>query len=418
MENGNMSVPMALEGIRILDLSRLLPGPYCSMVLSDLGAEVIKIEEVSTRGAMGRDILTPPNAPPEEELVHNAYNPLARNKKSIAINLKEGAGREIFGKLVLTADVVLEAYRPETLARLGVDYQTMAELNPRIIYCSISGYGQDGPYRDLPGHDANYAAVAGATSITSDDHGNPVGTTFPVVDLTSGLMAAIGILSALRARETTGRGQYVDIGMLDSAMQMVITYVSRYLRDGRVPLRSEPSLRVVQTADGKYLSTQNVESYFWERFCKTIGRPDLIALRTAGREQRRRAYATAREVLATKTRDEWFELLSAADTCSAPVLEIDEVVENPQVQHREMILTFDHPTEGKVRQIGLPIKLSDTPGRFRDFAPLLGQHTNEILKELGLSGEAIDRLHRDGVVKIATDGTSETMPSNGRPARG
>ena len=381
---------LALEGIKVIDLSRTVPGPFCTMMLADMGAEVIKIEDPGYSLGM---------LPDQEK--HAAYDYLSRNKKSIALNLKSAGAKEIFHKLVSSADVVMEAFRPGVAKRLGVDYHTASKLNPRIVYCSLTGFGQDGPYRDLPGHDPNYTSIGGAVGLTGDHKGNPVIIRAAVGDIGSSLHAVIGILCALMARDKTGKGQLVDISMTDSVLSFMTVSLLRYFRDGFIPKRGWPSLsiNIWQTRDGKYISTGLIEPHFWERFCRAIGRDDLIPFHHAKGEKLHEAYGAIRETILTRTRDEWFRIMKEADTCVSPVLELDEVIKDPQLQHRQMFPEFEHPTQGKVRQLGMPVKLSDTPARFRNFSPTLGQHTNEILKGLGYTEHQIEELRKSGVVK-------------------
>ena len=380
---------LALEGIRVLDLSRTVPGPYCTMVLADMGAEVTKIEAPGYGMGMIAD---------QEK--HSAHDYLSRNKRSIVLNLKLPDARKVFLQLSTGADVVMEAFRPGVAQRLGIDYKTVSEANPRIVYCSLSGFGQDGPYRDLPGHDPNYASVAGAVGVTGDYRGNPVLIRAALGDIGSALHAVIGILSALMARERTGRGQYVDISMTDSVLPFLSVSLLRYFRDGFLPRRGWPSptMNVWRTQDGKYLSTGLIEPYFWERFCRALGREDLIPHQRAKGEKLREVYSAIREAFLTKTRDEWFEIMKKADTCVTPVLELDEVVEDPHLVSRDMFPEYDHPTQGKVKHLGSPIKLSDTPAEFRSFAPTAGQHTDQILRELGHTDQQIAELRDSGAV--------------------
>jgi len=381
---------LALEGINVLDLSRTVPGPFCTMMLADMGAEVIKIEDPGY--SMG--VL------PDQEK-HAAYDYLSRNKKSIALNLKSSDAKEIFNKLVAQADVIMEAFRPGVAKRLGVDYESVSELNPRIIYCSLTGFGQDGPYRDLPGHDPNYTSIAGAVGITGDQKGNPVLIRAALGDIGSALHAVIGILCALIARDKTERGQYIDISMTDSVLSFLSVSLLRYFRDRFVPERGWPSptMNVWKTKDGKFLSTGLIEPYFWERFCRALGREDLIPHQRAKGEKLREVHSTIKEDFLTKTRDEWFQIMKDADTCVSPVLELDEVVNDPQLLSRDMFPEFEHPIEGMVRQLGMAIKLSETPAKFRSFAPIMGQHTRDILQGLGYTGEQIEELRQSGAVK-------------------
>jgi len=392
---------IALERIRILDLSRLAPGPLGSMVLADMGAEVIKVEELEERGGMARDIFVPPGVSPEEEGKYLARDILGRNKKSIALNLKLPEAREIFYKLAATADVIWESYRPGVVDRLGIGYETISKINPRIIYCSISGYGQDGPYRDLPGHDPTYSAIAGVLASNTDMEDRPMTSGVPVADTSVGLYAVIGVLCALIAREKTDRGQYIDVSFADSALSFAAILLGQYMVYGPMPRRQDAQLiqNAWQTKDGKYIASCPLESYFWERFCRALGMEELIHHHHATGEKYDEVVSAIRDKVLTKTRDEWFEIMKEADTCVSPVLTFDEILKDPQILHRNMIMELEHPTQGKVKQLGFGIKLSETPAQFRNFAPLLGQHTEEILQELGYSGELVEELRKAGAVK-------------------
>jgi crotonobetainyl-CoA:carnitine CoA-transferase CaiB-like acyl-CoA transferase len=381
---------LALEGIKVLDLSRTVPGPFCTMVLADMGADVTKIDAPGYQMGM---------LPDQEKQA--AYDFLSRNKKSIVLNLKTEEAREVFRKLATEADVVMEAFRPGVTKKLGVDYDTISELNPRIVYCSLTGFGQDGPYRDLPGHDPNYISIGGAVGLTGDREGAPVIIRAALGDIGSALHAVIGILCALMAREKTGRGQYVDISMTDSVLPFLTVSLLRYFRDGFIPKRGWPSptINVWKTKDGKFVSTGLIEPYFWERFCHALGREDLIPHQRAKGEKLQEVHSAIKETFLTKTRDEWFQIMKDADTCVSPVLELDEVVNDPQLLSRDMFPEFDHPTEGKVRQLGMPIKLSETPAKFRGFAPLVGQHTEEVLQGLGYTKHQIEEMRKSGAIE-------------------
>jgi len=381
---------LALEGIKVLDLSRTVPGPFCTMVLADMGADVTKIEAPGYQMGM---------LPDQEKQA--AYDFLSRNKRSIVLDLKTAEAREIFHKLATNADVVMEAFRPGVAKKLGVDYNTISKLNPRIVYCSLTGFGQDGPYRDLPGHDPNYTSVGGAVGLTGDKKGDPVIIRAALGDIGSALHAVIGILCALMARDKTGRGQYVDISMTDSVLSFLTISLLRYFREGFIPKRGWPSptINVWKTKDGKFVSTGLIEPHFWERFCRALGREDLIPHHHAKGEKLQEVYSAIKETFLTKTRDEWFQIMKDADTCVSPVLELDEVVNDPQLLSRDMFPELDHPTEGKVRQLGIAIKLSETPAKFRGFAPIIGQHTEEILQGLGYSQQQIEELRKSGAIR-------------------
>ena len=381
---------LALEGIKVLDLSRTVPGPFCTMVLADMGADVIKIEAPGYQMGMLPD-----------QGKQAAYDFLSRNKKSIVLNLKTAEARGVFHKLATEADAVVEAFRPGVTKKLGVDYNTISELNPRIVYCSLTSFGQDGPYRDLPGHDPNYISIGGAVGLTGDREGDPVIIRAALGDIGSALHAVIGILCALVARDKTGRGQYVDISMTDSVLPFLTVSLLRYFREGFIPKRGWPSptINVWKTKDGKFVSTGLIEPYFWERFCYALGREDLIPHQRAKGEKLQEVHSAIKETFLTKTRDEWFQIMKDADTCVSPVLELDEVVNDPQLLSRDMFPEFDHPTEGKVRHLGMPIKLSETPAKFRGFAPLIGQHTEEVLQGLGYTKNQIEEMRKSGAIE-------------------
>jgi crotonobetainyl-CoA:carnitine CoA-transferase CaiB-like acyl-CoA transferase len=337
---------------------------------------------------------------PDQEK-HAAYDYLSRNKRSIALNLKSDEAKEVFRRLAAGADVIMEAFRPGVAGRLGVDYDTISQLNPGIVYCSLTGFGQEGPYRDLPGHDPNYTSIAGAVALTGDRNGDPVIIRAAVGDIGSALHCVIGILLALMARHATGKGQYIDVSMTDSVLPFLTVSLLRYFRDGFIPKRGWPSLsiNIWETKDGKYVSTGLLEPHFWERFCRAIGREDLVPHHRAKGEKLEEVHAVIREAFLTRTRDEWFEIMKDADTCVSPVLELDEVVEDPQLLDRGMFPQYDHPTEGKVTQLGTPMKLSETPAEFRSFAPTPGQHTDEILRSLGYTPQQIEELRQSSAVK-------------------
>lgn len=256
-------MPQALDGIRVLDLTRLGPGPFASMILADMGAEVIKVEETQARGGLGSDILTPIFGSEEDLERAAAYNCLARNKKSIALNLKTDQAKKVFYKLAETADVVFEGYRPGVCKRLGIDYETISGTNPRIVYCSISGFGQDGPYRDMPGHDPNYCAIAGLIGLNRSLGSNPIPIGIPAADMSVALHAVIGILCAVMARDKTGRGQYVDISFTDSALDLASFPLSQFLGNVNQGLVRPTVLNVFETKDAKFLATGVIENYFW-----------------------------------------------------------------------------------------------------------------------------------------------------------
>lgn len=358
------------------------------MLLADLGAEVINIEE-------------PKQVSRALRLMH-----LDRNRKRLTLNLKFEKGREIFYKLAEKSDVILEGFRPGVTKRLGIDYQTIKEINPRIIYCAISGYGQDGPYRDLVGHDINYMGMAGALGLTGKPDGPPIIPAVQVADLGGGAQfAAIGILTALVARQRTGKGQFIDVSMLDGVISWMLPVISAYLSQGKSPVRGEemltggvPCYNVYETRDGKYLSLGALEEKFWNNLCTKLGREDLREHQFASGGRGKGIISILQEIFLTKTRDEWLEELKDVDICCGPVNTIEEVVSNHQIMHRKMLVELDHPDKGKVKQVGIPIKFSETPGEIKTSCSSHSQHTIEILRDLGYTEKEIEELRREEVV--------------------
>lgn len=389
------------SGLRILDLTRLLPGAYCSLLFADLGAEVIKVEEPG-RGDYAR--ATPPYW--GESGVGTYFLLLNRNKKSLALNLKAEAGKEVFRRLVRTADVVLEGFRPGVMDRLGLGWEALRALNPRLVYCALSGYGQDGPYRGLVGHDINYMGYAGALSVTGPRGGPPLMPGVQVADLGGGaLLAAFAIAAALLYRRETGQGQFVDASMTDGVVSWMAPYLGPFFATGRVPGRGEerlnggwPCYQVYEAADGRYLTLGALEPQFWANLCRLLGREDLIPFQYAEGEARDRVERELRALFRTRPRDEWVRLLQTADVCVGPVATVDEVVRDPQFAARGLFAQVDHPRLGPLPQVAFPVKLSVTPGRVRTPAPELGQHTDELLAELGYDAAARAALRRDGVI--------------------
>ena len=392
---------MALDGIKVLDLSRLAPGPHCSMLLADFGADVTLVEAVPGASAkLGSAGLRRSEGADRAA----AYNALGRGKKSIALNLKDEAAREIFYAMVKSADVVIEGFRPGVVKRLGVDFETLAKLNPRIICCSISGFGQTGPYSNLVGHDINYIAVGGALGVTGRPGQAPAIPVNLVADFAGGgLTAAFAICLAIIAREKTGRGQNVDIGMSDGVLSLMTSAFTQFfssgnaIRPGEMLLNgASPFYNTYKCSDGRWFSIGSIEGHFWEALCKVIGTEDLLPKQFNQDEWPAMTERFA-GIFATKTADEWMAIMSQHDICAAPVLEMENVVTNEHNVARGMVVEVDSPI-GKVRQIGVGPKLSDTPGKPKHSAPVIGQHTDEVLKQLGYDDAKVAALREAGTV--------------------
>lgn len=387
-------MPLPLESVRVLDLTRLLPGPYCTMLLADFGAEVIKVEAPDI-GDYGRWT----GAKIDENSAQ--FHSLNRNKKSMDLNLKTDAGKDLFWELAKTADVVVESFRPGVMDRLGLGYNELKKAHPQLIYCALTGYGQDGPYAQMPGHDINYLGFSGLLDLQGEYGGRPVVPAAQIADLGGGaLPAAVGILLALFEREKSGKGQFVDIAMLDGVISWLQTTMPDFLVTGNRPKRGEMMLSgskacygVYETKDGRYLAVGALEEKFWREFCLAIGRQDFIALHHAPLREQNRMKAEIQAVIEKKSLVDWIESFSGMETCVTPVNHFDEVVRDPQVEARSMIQTL----EG-LKHIGLPIKLSETPGTIRGKAPKLGEHTDEILSQIGLSEKEITFLRMMKVI--------------------
>jgi alpha-methylacyl-CoA racemase len=389
---------LPLEGVRVLDLSRLLPGGFCSLLLADFGAEVLKVEDTG----MGDYIRwSPPFYDGAHESARSAlFLSLNRNKKSIRLDLKSVGGREALLRLVRDYDVVLESFRPGVLDRLGVGYERMREENPGIVFCSISGYGQDGPKRDASGHDMNYLGLIGLLGLTGAAGGEPVQAGGQIADLGGGaLMAAFGIMAALRERDAgSGEGQLVDVSMADGALAWLAMVAAAYFADGAVPRRGELPLagalicyRPYECSDG-WVSLGALEPKFWQAWCRGVGREDLIGVQfeRPGSD----AHRQVQEIFRSRSRAEWEAFAREHDCCLEPVLELDEALDSELVKAREMVVELEQPgAERPVRQLGIPVKLSRTPGdHARLPGPALGEHTEEVLLAAGYSAEEVAEL--------------------------
>ena len=371
-----------LQNLKLLDLSRQLPGPFCSTMLADLGMDTLMVSNPTDPFGSGIPFM-------------------ARNKRSMKLNLKTEAGREVLLRLVDQADVLLEGFRPGVMKRLGLDYATLAARNPRLIYCAISGYGQDGPYRDRVGHDVNYLGFAGVLGFIGHSDGAPVIPGVQIADIGAGaLMAVIGILCAVIARQQTGRGQMVDIAMLDGAALWNVYPVLLHLL-GETPQRGRTQLTgynacyaVYETKDHRYVTVGAYEGHFWATLCTSLGHPEFIERQWVEGDERQHILETFRAIFRTKTQAEWMAELGQRDICFGPVNDVGQMLADPQLRHRGMVV--DQPNGRPT--LGNPVRLSDTPPSLRTPPPLFGEHTDTVLQELGFDAAGIERLRADGVI--------------------
>ncbi len=391
-----------LKGIRVLDLTRILAGPYATMILRDLGAEVIKIEQPGT-GDEARDF------GPFKSDFSLYFMSVNRGKKSVTLNLKSRRGKELFLELVKGSDILVENFRPGTMEKLGLDYESLKTYHPSLLYAACSGFGQTGPYAMRGAYDMIIQGMGGIISITGEPNRPPVRVGTSIGDITSALFTAIGILSALRHRDQTGEGQFIDVGMLDCQVAILENAMVRYFSTGEVPRplgRRHPAItpfEVFESADG-YVVIAIGNNELWRKFCEHVGQPELIddeqfntnALRTENHES---LFPILAEIMRRRTTDAWVEALEEIGVPCGPVNTVDKVANDPQVLARDMIAEVEHDTTGTVQIPGMPIKLSETPGQIDAPAPNLGEHTSEILTGLlGLESEEVNQLKQAGIV--------------------
>ena len=381
-----------LGDVTVLDLTRLLPGGYCTLLLGDLGADVIKVEEPG-RGDYIR--WTPPIVD-GESAAHRALN---RGKRSVTLNLKSPEGVDILRRLAATADVLVESFRPGVMDRLGVGYEALRSANPGLVYCAISGYGQDGPYRDVVGHDVNYIGFGGVLSLTGPRGGPPVIPGVQVGDLgAGGMMAAVGILAALHERASTGRGRFVDVSMLDGVVSWLSVHAAAYLATGEIPGPGTEQLsgglacyRIYRAGDGRHLTVGALEPQFWRALVTTLGCEDLVHAQY-GPDQEGMA-SRLQDVFATKSRDEWVQAFQGIEACVGPVNDLAEALSDPQVVARNMVAEVGGTRVGP----GSPLKLAPPQGESRP-APGFGEHTAEVLASIGVTEDQLADLRSGGVI--------------------
>jgi alpha-methylacyl-CoA racemase len=392
-------VSLPLSGLRVLDLTRLLPGGFCTLLFADLGADVVKVEDTG----MGDYIRwAPPYYEGAEDSAKSAlYLALNRGKRSIRLNLKDERGRDALLRLVRDYDVLVEGNRPGVMDRLGLGYERLAQENPALVYCAITGYGQDGPYRDRSGHDMNYLGLIGLLGLTGEKDGPPVQSAGQIADLGGGgLMAAFGILAALRERDQTGKGQMVDVSMADGALSWLAMVAGRYFAEGVAPRRGDLELagrlicyRPYECSDG-WVTLGALEPKFWQAWCRGVGREDLIETQfeAPGSE----AHAEVERIFRERSRDEWQQFASQHDCCLEPVLGLDEALDSELVRARDMVVELDQPGTDGVKQLGMPLKFSRTPGGPQGPGPVLGADTEDVLRDAGFSGDEIAELIEAG----------------------
>jgi crotonobetainyl-CoA:carnitine CoA-transferase CaiB-like acyl-CoA transferase len=392
-------VPPALEGITVLDFTRLLPGPFCTQLLCNLGADVIKIEDPKLGDYMR-------SVPP---IVHDVSYPFLmvnRGKRSLAVDLKTPEGQEIVHKLARRADVVVEQFRPGVMARLGAAYDDLAMMNPKLVYCSFSGYGQTGPYKDLPGHDINFQALAGILSVTAgQDDKRPAIPGVPIADMASAFNAALAILAALRTRDRIGRGEWIDVSILDTAVTLMVLGLARFLATGDEPVPGEtlltgvfPFYSLYESKDGRWLSVAAVEPKFWIRMCELVGAPELSERQFADGAERMAAAQTLAARFRERTSEDWEALFAKEQLPITLVKRVSEVVRDPHVKARELLPLIDVPDVGKLQVIAHPAKHAETKVRDPARVPGKGGNTVEILRFLGYTPRQIQALAKKEVI--------------------
>jgi len=391
-------MPAPLEGLLILDFTRLLPGPFATQLLGNLGADVIKIEDPGLGDYMR-------TVPPSIQGISYAYLMVNRGKRSLSIDLKTKEGREILRKLVPKADIVMEQFRPGVMKKLGADYRTLAKLNRKLIYCSFSGYGQTGPAKDVPGHDITFEAHAGILGVGGEHDGRPAIPGVPMADLASGFNAAMSVLAALRTRDRTGKGEFIDVSIFDTAVSLMVLNLARYLATGEEPVAGEtlltgtfPFYNLYETSDGGWLAVAVVEPKFWQKMCEILGVPELKEAQFSDERDKARVVTMLRSRFRSKTKAEWETLFTEANLPIVGVKTVAELVRDPQVKARELLPVVDVPGLWKMPVIGHPAKHTVSSTRNLARAPAKGEDTEEILRSLGYTPRQIEGLAKKGVI--------------------
>jgi len=383
----------ALPGIRVLDLTRYIPGPYCTMLLGDLGADVVKVEEPG----MGDPARLVPPVVGDSGAVHAALN---RNKRSIVVDIRKQEGAAVVRRLAARADVLIEAYRPGVLARRGLGAEALTAQNPRLVYCSLTGYGQDGPLAARAGHDIDYIALGGLLGAARDADGRPVPPAAQLADMVGGLLATIGILAALHARERTGRGQVVDVSMLEGVLALMTVPATRLLAGGSVENEltgTHACYNVYPCRDGRSVAVGALEPKFWQSLCSALGLPERTGRQWERGDGRRHTLEAVAVAFASRDRDDWLRDLAAADACVEPVLDLSEALDQPQVRARRAVVE-QRAGGASFRTVASPVRLGETPVTLRRPPPGLGEHTAEVLAEMDFTEEEIARMRAAEVV--------------------
>lgn len=399
----NSQTPLPLEGVKVLDCTQVMAGPFCSLLLADMGADVIKVERPD-----GGDETR--KGPPYINGWSAAFLAVNRNKRGLALDLQNPVGQEVFKELVKTADVIVENFRPKTLEKLGLGYQDLKEIRPELIYCSISGFGQTGPYSSRGGYDLIAQGMSGIMSVTGIPGSAPVKVGVPITDLTAGMYSAYGILNSYIYRLRTGQGQMVDMSLIEAGIAYTVWESTVYFATGEIPgplgsaHRLSAPYQAFRTSNG-HITVGGAAQTLWEKMCAAIGRPELPKdPRFANRGDRKaRDVELARmleDTFSTQTTEHWMAVLEAVGVPAGPINNLDQVYHDPHVQARNMEVDLDDPELGVLRNIGIPVKLSRTPGRIRHRAPALGEHSREVLEEADYSSQDVDKLIESGVVKV------------------